>query len=148
MGNLTTALVIVLAINVVLFLAQASMIGINPDASQFYKCEGTMLSTFDKQNCISGSNYDLNKGVGQDGLPSGSPTIETNTGNIFTDTFNAVRSWLLTSLGLQYLFDLLSAPYTFLQLFGLPAAFAFALSALWYGVTLFLLINWIKGGSA
>ena len=147
MGNLTWALVVVLCVNAVLFMGQIAMLEVNPDAGRYFDCKDSLLGSFDKNKC-QGTDYLLDKSIAQNNLPSGSPTIESNTGNVFTDTFNAVKSWFLTTLGLQYLFDLVSAPYNFLQMFGLPAAFSFAIATVWYGITLFLIINWIKGGSA
>lgn len=138
MGNNTTALVIVLSINVMLFLGQAAALSMNSDGVVFYNNEGTVLSDFDNGNYTIPNNPD-------DLLPSGESSVNPETGNIFTDTFSASRSWILETTGLSYLVNMLGAPAQFLYAIGLPAAFSWAVGALWYGVTLFVIVAFIIG---
>lgn len=138
MGNNTLALVIVMSINVMLFLGQAAALELNPDGTQYYNNEGTLLNSF------RGGNYTLPNNP-DELLPSGESSVNPETGNIFTDTFSATRSWLLETTGLGYLINLLGAPAQFLYSIGLPAAFSWAIGALWYGITLFILVSWIIG---
>ena len=138
MGNNTTALVIMLSINVMLFLGQAAALSMNSDGVVFYNNDGTLISDFDNGNYTIPNNPD-------DLLPSGESSVNPETGNIFTDTFSASRSWILETTGLGYLVNLLGAPAQFLYAIGVPAAFAWAVGALWYGVTLFVIVAFILG---
>lgn len=147
MSNLTSALVIVMMVNVVLFLGQMAVNEISSDGPQFTQCEGSLLGAFDVNNCAT-SNYSLDDSDPADKLPTGESSVAPDTGNIFTDIFTSARSWVLDSLGLKYVVGILSAPSNFLKALGVPPAFAFAIGALWYGVTLFLLISWIMGRDA
>lgn len=149
MGTLTNTLIIVLSINAILFLGQASMMEINPDGLSYtFDCSGTILSNFERNGCSDPTTYGLinvnNNTIGEQ-LPS-NPTIIDSIGQFFTDIYSSIRNWLLDSLGLSYVIGLLTAPSHFLSLLGLPEAFTWVLSAIWYGLTLFLIVNWFKGG--
>lgn len=139
MGNLSTALVVVLAINVMLFMGQAGAMALNPDSSPvFYSEDGSLLSNFDEGNYTTPSDPKTL-------LPSGEASVNPETGNIFTDIFSATKNWILETTGLSYLLDLLGAPANFLKAIGLPSAFAWAIGSLWYGITLFLIVAFILG---
>lgn len=138
MGNITTGLVIVLAINVMLFLGQASMISMNPSGTVFYDSSGSLLSDFNNGNYTIPNNPD-------ELIPDAESSVNPETGNIFTDTFSASRSWILETTGLGYLINLLGAPAQFLYSIGLPSAFSWAIGALWYALTLFFIVAFILG---
>lgn len=144
MSNLTYALVIMLSINAIFILGQASVIEVVATGTEFYECEGTMLADLSSGNCSTGS-YLLNDTDPADKLPTGETSVSPETGNVYTDTFTTSRSWLLDSLGLRYVLNLLSGPYNILKAIGLPSIFAFAIGGLWYGVTLFLIVAFILG---
>lgn len=146
MSNLTNALAIVIGINVLLFLAQASVLELDSGSGTFYNCEGTILSEFDTGNCTS-TNYVLDDNP-TSLIPSGSSSVNPDTGNIFTDAFSGIKNWFLDITGVSYLIAIVSAPTNFLKVMGLPSAFAFAVGALWYGVTLFLIIAFMFGRDA
>lgn len=138
MGNNSVALVIVLSINVMMFLGQAAAISMNPSGTVFYNNEGSLLSDFDRGNyTVPNDPNDL--------IPTGEASVNPETGNIFTDTFSATRSWILETTGLGYLVNLLGAPAQFLYSIGLPAAFAWAVGAMWYAFTLFVIVSFILG---
>ena len=145
MSNTTFALVFVLCVNVILFLAQAAIDDINP-GGDFYNCEGSLLSKFDAGNC-SGSTHTLADGSPISLLPSAEP-IEAGDGGLFTDIFGSIKTFFTDTLGLGYLSDMISAPKRFLSVMGLPDAFAFAIAALWYGITLFLIVSFFWGRDA
>lgn len=143
MANITKALLIVLSINVVFFLAQVSMFEINPDGTRFYNCEGNILSEFELNRC-QGDFYLIDSTqVGN--LPQSESAVSPEQGNIFTDIFNTAKNWLLSSTGVSYLVGVITAPTSFLTAIGLPAAFVFGIGALWYGMTFFLFIAWLFG---
>jgi hypothetical protein len=138
MGNNTTALVIVLSINVMLFLGQAASLSLNPAGTKYYNNAGTLISDFDNGNyTVPNDPNNL--------IPSGESSVNAETGNIFTDTFTTARSWILEKTGLGYLVNLLGAPANFLKAIGLPDVFAWGVGSMWYGVTLFFIVSWIMG---
>lgn len=147
MSNLTNALAVVIGINVIMFLAQAAILELEPEGSSFYNCEGSIIASFDKNNCTS-ATYVLDDSNPKDLLPTGAKSVDPDTGNIFTDAFTGIKTWLLDSLGLSYLANILSAPTNMLKAMGLPDAFSFAVGALWYGVTLFLIVAFLFGRDA
>lgn len=143
MSNLTTALVFVMALNVIMMLSQVAILDINPDATMFFTQEETILSQFDKNKGVGDPILDTNGTVGR--LPSSVGSVSATTGNLFTDTFTSIKTWIGQKTGLTYLFAIVSAPYNFLKAIHLPNAFSFAIGTLWYAVTLFLLISFIFG---
>jgi hypothetical protein len=143
MADLTNALVVVLSINLFLFLGQAAITDIG-GPTQFYNCDGGLLESANQYGCTG--NYALDNNYAER-LEPGSSSVTATTGNIFTDTFVALKNWLLNATGIKYVFNILGAPYNFLKAIQLPDAFAFAIGALWYLVTFFLIVNWLFGRS-
>jgi len=138
MGSIGSALVIVLAINIMLWFGQMAVLSVNPDGVNFFNPEGSLLNSFNK------GNYSLSDDpLAQ--LPTSESSVSVTTGNIFTDLFSTVKNWFIGSTGLGYLLNVLSAPMSFLNALLLPKQFAFALGGLWYGVTFFLIIAFIRG---
>ena len=144
MGQLSGALLIVLGINVLFFLGQVSLANINPGVS-FYNVEGSLICDLESNGCQN-SSYSIDDTNPGGKLPQSTGSVNVETGNVFTDTWTAIKNWLLKDLGLGYLFMILSGPYTFLKVLKLPVEIVWAFGSLWYGFTLFLLINWLKGG--
>ena len=143
MDEITYALLLVLTANVMFFLGQAAVIDLNPQATVFYHCQGSLLGQFEQQGCTVNGQYSLNNTDPIHSLPTGDTTVSPTTGNIFTDSFTALKNWLLNELGLGYLLNILSAPYNFLNALSFPAAFTYAIGTLWYAFTLFLFIAWL-----
>lgn len=145
MGNLTLALVFVLTLNVLMMLAQASIMDMNPDGTQFYNREGTLLESFNKGELDGDPILDTQSTTGV--LPEAEGTISATTGNLFTDTFASIKNWFAKQTGLAYLSGIVSAPYNMLKAMHLPNAFVYAMGTLWYGITLFLIVSffWGKG---
>ena len=144
MSNMTTAVVIILSINVIFFLAQAAMTDISQDSTQFYNGTGSVLCSFESSGC-TGSTYQVNSQDPANVLPSVDASVSPTTGNIFTDTFTSIKNWLLDNSGIGFLLNILGAPVSFMNAIGLPSVVSFAIGAMWYGLTLFLIISWIAG---
>lgn len=147
MGNLTNALIVVMCINVALFLGQISMDNINSSQTHsLYACKGSLLEEFDNNKCAG--NYSLaNETKITDNLPSVPQSLPATIGQFFVDVFTAVSNFITETLGLKYVIAIFSAPYHIMSAF-LPQEFAFAIGALWYVVTGFLVVAWLKGGEA
>jgi len=137
-GSMTSALTIVLAINLMLWFGQIAILEINPDASNFFNPEGTLIDKFDA------GNYTLDDDTINQ-LPSGESSVSVTTGNIFTDAWTGIKNWFLDSTGISYLLNVLSAPMSFLKAIGLPPEFSFGLGAMWYIICFLLLIGFIRG---
>lgn len=143
MGNLTTALVFVLALNVIMFLAQATMLDVNPNANDFWTDSDQMLETFDANDGTGEPVLDTENTY--DNLPTATGQVSPATGNWYTDIFTSIKSWIGRTTGTSYLLQIVSAPYNLLKAMQLPNAFSFAIGTLWYGVTLFLIVAFILG---
>lgn len=148
MSNLTNALVVVLCINVMFFLGQASVNGVAAEIglanTSFYTGSGGMIEQWDAGgNILSDDNSTI--------LPQGSTGsggVSPDEGNSFTDMFSTAYNWIIDKLGIGYIIAILRAPYNFLQAIGLPQAYVFGIGSLWYGLTLFLIVSWLIGRDA
>lgn len=144
MTNITQALVIVMSINIMLFLGQVSVLELNPEGDLFFNCTNTLIGDLEESNC-QGNTYALTDTDPVTGLPRTESDVNAETGNIFTDTFNAAKDWLTGITGLDYVVAMVTAPKNFLMSIGAPPAFSFAVGVLWYSITFFLLVAWLLG---
>jgi len=139
--NLVFALAIILAINTFFFLGQVAIEKINPGGDiTFYNYKGSMIEGFDS------GNYTIDETI-QNKLPSSSSAVGVEEGNFFTDTFAAIKDWALNTTGLRYVLNIINAVPNFLKAIGLPQEVAFALGVFWHGLSFFLLVVFLKGGS-
>ena len=145
METIDLFLAIILGINAMLFLGQAAILHLNPEATTFYSCAGTTIGSLSSNNCQGGQTY-LNDTDPSSKFPSAEGSISPETGNIFTDWFTAAKNWLLQATGLHYLTDILGAPSNFMKALGADPDFAFIVGALWYALSLFVVITWARGG--
>ena len=138
--SLLSAVILVLGLNLIMFLVGGAMVdlgGVNP-----FNENKNILTKF---NAGGNGTYDLPSDPGAD-LPGGGATsISPDTGNVFTDTFTSIKTWFVDTSGLGWLLSILQGPKIILQAIGLPAAAAWALAALWYGITLFIIVAFIWG---
>jgi hypothetical protein len=144
---LVFALTIVLSINAMLFLGQASIENIateigSPSAT-FYDPSGSLICGIDGANCAE-EVYVID-GTNPTELYPGHEPIESGDGNFFTDMFASVKRFFSDTLGLGYVMNILQAPKTFLDLTGLPNEVSFALAAMWYLLTFFLILAFFWG---
>jgi len=141
MGNLTTALVFVLVLNMFMFLAQVSMDNLNPGGSpEIYHQEGGILDKFGEEVLESDP-------IGS--LPGGSATVEVSQGNFFQDMFASIKNFFGKTLGLNYVVQIVSAPANiFKMITGVPTEVSWVFGVMWYAVTLFLIIAFMWGRDA
>lgn len=142
MGNLTTALVFVLVINCMLYVTQLTLNELNPDSpvSFLNTTHGNMIAQLD-----SGGNT-LNEDV-TGPFPGGQGATEpTGTGQDW-DVFSKITEWFKNTWGIKYVYGIVTAPYYILQ-YILPQALAFVVGAIWYGITIMLIIAFIFGRDA
>ena len=147
MSNLTSALIVVLAVNVMLFLGQIAVIGVGEDIGVLdqrgFNYTGGMIERFDT------GGYVLNETNPSSIFPTAtSSDYDSESGGFITDIFSTAKEWLFEKLGLNYVVAILRAPYNFLSALGLPQAFTFGVGSLWYGITIFLIVAFILGRDA
>lgn len=130
MSNLTTALLVVISINLMLFLGQASV------------------------NALGGTSYIYNESTGScvslnpiDGLPDTGNSIDPDTGLSYTDDFSSGKNWLSGGKG-SCSTSIINAPANFVKYLGTPAIFNYAIQVFWYGLTIFLFVSWLLGRDA
>lgn len=144
---LVFALSIVLAINGMLFLGQASITNIGQEmgapVGTFYDVSGSIICRAESGNC-EGDLFILDDTNPTAMFPENQP-IESGEGGFFTDMFASIRNFFSNTLGLGYVVDILKAPNTFLKMMGLPTEVSFAITAMWYLLTLFLLLAFMWG---
>jgi len=140
MKDIVLALAVVLSLNMFFFLAQITMLEINPNAQVIYNYDESWI---DKDNM---GNYTLN-GTDTEGLLSPPNEIEGGDSNIFTDIFSSVLGWLKDVTGYKYLDGIINAVPNFLQMLKLPAPISYALGWFWHVLVFFLAIMFIKGES-
>lgn len=130
MGNLTTAVVFIVILNAFLLLSQVSVLQLDSNAIKFY-------------NCDSFSNLDTNQSV-LSNLPQ-QQSIEVATGNIFTDTYSVILSWLSSIPGVDYVLAVFSAPKCILRACMVPELLASIIGTLWYIISLAIIIMFLRG---
>lgn len=144
---LPNLLMIVLAINVMLFTAQLSIMNVAQEegvvAGGFYNMNGSLLCRIDGNNC-SGTNYVLDNTNPTALYPENEP-IDSGDGNFFTDMFGSIKTFFSDTLGLGYIIDILSAPTTILKMIGLPSELSFALGGMWYLFSLLIILAFFWG---
>jgi hypothetical protein len=144
MGSIQTACIFVIVVNVLMFLTQASVLGVadpGDNVTTFYNKENSIIQQFEKDN----QEYILDTENIGDKLPAESETVNEETGNIFTDIFQSIKNWIAEKTGLSYAYTILSAPYNMLKAINLPNEFVWAMGTLWYAITLMALILLIFG---
>lgn len=132
------ALAIMLSINVFLFLGNYAVQDITGQNAGLINYQNDMIGKYDK------GNYTLNEDI-SGSLPSGQGKLSPETGNFFTDTFSAIKNWFLDTTGLNYLLGIVNAVPNFLKRF-LDPVFAYAIGFFWHALSIFLIVNFIKGG--
>jgi hypothetical protein len=160
MAELSNAVLIVLAINVMLFIGIGVVHSIDPTKTSI--CSST--NNFDYKNSMLGgvnlgnddySNFTLDKKMPYNDTTYPSVTPFQNGLNVMsngiTDMFTGIKNWLtggLVGQSVNFVFKIFTAPYEILTCIGVPTVISFALGGLWMLFTAFLIINWMKGGFA
>jgi hypothetical protein len=130
MSNLTTALLVILSINAMMFLGQTAVNEWGSTTVFYDEVSGT---------CV--------KSNPTDSLPDTGQSIDPDTGLGYTDDFGAGSSYLKSDKG-SCTASIMTAPANFLKYMGLPTAFSWAIMVLWYGLTVFLFVSWLLGRDA
>ena len=147
MGALNVAMVFIWVVNILIFMTQAAMIDIGPESTTtFYNCSNTIL-----KNYVAGANCQEVTIPNTEGFKEELPVSvkEVDKGGLFgfLDSIATARNWITEKI--DYIIAIASGPYVILNSIpGLPKAFVGIVDLLWYGLSVFLLINWILGKDA
>jgi hypothetical protein len=144
-------LLISVALTMTLFLFQTSMvkvgeeIGISQVSDIGFNYDESNIKKYDS------GGYTLNADVAGavQSLPSEDGAVDVDEGGyFFTDTLKSVKNWLLKATGIKYVLDVLNVvPSFFARMFpGEFKAVGFALGYMWYAITIFAVVFWLKGG--
>lgn len=138
MSELRYLLLVVFCIDAFLLMGQYGAQQLNPSGTHFMNYQGSISSTYDK------GNYTLNGDVGAQ-LPTGSSSISPTTGNIFTDAFTTLKSWILSIPGVNFVIAAANAIPNWLSALGLDPVFAYFISAIWHAYAIWLLVEFFVG---
>lgn len=138
MSDLRYFLLVVFAIDAFLLLGQYGATQVGPGGTQFIDYQGSITSSFDQGNyTISGDVFAQ--------LPVGTSSQSPTTGNIFTDPFTTIKSWIQNIPGVNYVTAAVNALPNWLQSFNMDPFFAYAISAIWHIFGLWLIIEFFFG---
>jgi len=143
--KLILTLVIILVVDVLLFFSQVGIAAVQSDysvsgGSIFYDNE-----SFIQQFNVDGSGGYLLSSNSSGVIPEASDSVSTETGNLFTDSARSLKSWFSKATGSivtgwDYFTGFLGGPVHYFNNVNAPPEFVFGFGALWYGLTLLLLI--------
>jgi len=137
------ALLLIICVDVILLLGQLSISTINPESSaSFINYNASMFKSYDS------GGYILNTSQVNDLIPGGDqPITEGSSGDIFSDTFRIMNTWIFSGKIFEVVLTTLAGPYTYLAnpVLGLPAWFSMIVGGAWIIITFFLLAVLILG---
>jgi hypothetical protein len=137
--RIATALFFVILMNVFFFVGQTSIDKINPEGpTAFFNYQGSWVSAKDS------GNFTLDETIS---LPDSQSSVDVDSGNVFTDTWRTLSTWLREKTGYNHLERLVNGPNYFLKAAGLAPEISFVLAWAWHMLTAFLVIAFIRGGS-
>jgi len=138
-SSLANALIIVLCISAVIYLGQSAILSINPEQTGFLDKSDNLLYNYGNESGVNNFNASSE-------IPDSADTVSADSdGNIFTDAYKTITSWVAETTGANYVIGILKAPYNILAGMGLPSGVVWVLGSLWYGVIIFLIISWLRG---
>lgn len=143
MSNLTTATIVIVLVNILMWFSQISMLTVNPDGPVCYNLDGSIIdNTVTRSGNVSVVDNDFIDHLPD---PQGSAVSPSDDTNIFTDIFNNILSWVKSAPGLKYVYGVVAAPYNILTCMNLPSQFVAGVGTLWYLVSFLVLIAFMWG---
>ena len=138
-NSILLMLVIMLSINIGLAFTQNAVEGLNSDVSILNESRSP-LNNYYTGTLESGTSL-----ITQDLLPS-DDSVTGDTGNIFTDTYTALKSYVTTGLdSIGFLGNVLSQPAGFLRDVDVPMPICLSIQILWSMMFIILITAWIMG---
>lgn len=128
---------IMLAINIGLAMFQGAILEVNPSGTQFFNVSDSPYSGYIENNTLI---------VDDSYLPADDSVEGDTSGNIFTDTYDKIKSWTQKTLApFNFLANVLKQPYGFLKDLGFPVSIALAIGVLWYMFAIIIIVSWWMG---
>lgn len=128
---------VMLAVNIALSMVQGAILEVNPSGQVFFDDENSPLGRYVVNDTLI---------VDDSYLPQDDSVEGDTSGNVFTDTYRSVKSWVQNTLApLNFASNVLRQPYGFLVDIGVPAAVATAFGALWYIFAIIIVVSWWTG---
>jgi hypothetical protein len=126
-----------LAINVALALFQGAVSEVNPLGVQFFDVADSPYSNYVANGTlIADDSY----------LPIDDDVSGGTSGNVFTDTYQSIKSWTQKTLApLKFVANVLEQPYGFLKDINLPSSVALAIGVFWYMLAILIIVSWWTG---
>ena len=142
-STLTGLLIIVLLVDAICFLGQVALADTGLTNSTNLGVDAGVLEK------LNGGSYSLNSTDPNAYLPGSNPGISTN-GNIISDTYNDLKIWFskassTVNAGFDILLSLLAGPYPYFVSIGLPQSVNFVVGAVWYLLTIMLIVAFVAG---
>jgi len=128
---------VMLAVNIGLSMFQSSILEVNPAGEQFFNSSNSPYGNYiNNDTLVVDDSY----------LPSDDNVEGDTSGNIFTDTYNKIKSWTQNTLApFKFLSNVLKQPYGFLVDIGLPLSIALAVGVFWYMFAIIIIVSWWMG---
>jgi len=141
MGTSTATLIILLTVmlacNISLAMVQGGISEVNPSAPVFFDVADSPYANYVVNDTLN---------VSDSYLPSDDSVDADASGNVFTDTYKAIKGWSREKLApLNFAGNLLKQPYGFLKDIGVPQDIALAFGVLWYMIALLVIVSWWMG---
>lgn len=140
MSNITIALVFVLTLNVLMAMAQISVINLSEDGDMYiFNPSGNLVKEYS-----NGGVSDTKDATLKESYPDVA-VIEPSSGNPFTDLVSSIKSWFSGAIGLKYVKAIVMGPSNILKSMNIPNEFSFLLGAFWHLLTIFVIIAFFWG---
>lgn len=135
----TTLLTVMISVNILLYLGQGAIA--YEDSNMVYanienSTAGQMMS----------NNGEFKEGV--DGVEIETESVDADTGNVFTDTFEAIKGWFQDlEERFALLTGILKQPGGFMKEVGVPGPIRAGFSIIWYSIAIMVIIGFFRGGN-
>jgi len=145
--KLITMALIMISINIVLFLAQGGIQQVNLIEGTNTSLAGVEGSPFYTYATIIDDEAVLTANEQAFSIET-SDSVNSDTGNVFTDTFKTVKNWFNTeNEKFGIITGVLSQPYGFLKDNDVPSPICTGVGVIWYIMLTLLIVGFLRGGN-
>jgi len=135
--KMVSILLIMLAINVGLSMFQGAVLEVNSSSAVFFDTASSPYSKYVQNDTLI---------VDDSYIPSDDDVEGDTSGNIISDTYKSIKSWVQSKLApLNFVANLFRQPYGFFVDIGLPQQIALAIGVFWYLFALMYFVSWLMG---
>lgn len=128
---------IMLAMNIGLAMFQGAITESNPSGAQFFNVSSSPYANYIKNDTLV---------VDDAYLPADEDAESDDSGNVFTDTYQGIKSWTQKTLApFKFIGNIMKQPAGFLSDINIPSSIALAIGVLWYLLALLIVVSWWMG---